>query len=1215
MSVSGVAQQLDEVVEALFERQNEPWPRPRVSAVEKARATALAQRMVDEVTPELMRVLPHAGEDEGARLRLVGTWAAVGVASLAVAMGEDALATRALNGMERAVAGDAVLVGILSAGARSPAELRALGQARWLRARGKLGRSRQVLSWLVASGQEPALREPAQALLDAPVPIKSAPTLFTLNGIGTRLNGKRDTRDDGSYVSTLCFTVLFVPLVPIAAYRVTDAGAHGYHFHGKVPLSRFAEAVRVVAMLAVVALVASAGVDAYRRSAWHQVGRAVAEGRALEQAGQLDAAHERYSAAIDAVGSGAGIAPVVEALVRLMIARVPAPLGVGDLDRVERLLSRYETLPSDGRGAAPALLSAACLRWVSELDAAQLAAAEGQVRLLAAATRLLPGDGALAARYTDARLAVAERLAAEWPLEAIAHLLEVGPAMIPRAVELAGPLLVHPPLLEDEPGVFAALEKALASAPEYAELARHLTAARGQLAAATADEGRARALEGDDEAALEALLRERPWDQAVALTLTVRRAARGATGGPEALLARYGKLGHLTRSARLWMAHAALGAGDLEAADANLERYVGARLPVFRRAREVFRDALDEAERRYVEKANGRTLPSDLQDRLGDARQAEQRPIFEAWLREKVGADPAVVAARDAYGAAQDVVAASVMLGTVKLRRAQREEDAARAALLGDAERSFLAIEGAAEGDARFQLGLGEVYHRTGRPEKGDAALAVLLARDDPQLHLEVAVTYRELGLRTKAREVAEAVYTAGDEAVKKSAAVMMALLSVPLDERKQWYERADTKLLAVRASLLEIAAEELMRTGQSAAADAKAAQAVALWAPGANHDPVSANNAAVALLRRYEYTGDVAHVRRAVELLERSLRGSPASTVVMGNLAETLTLAAQLAALEKHVHLRALAPHEAEADYLVGELVEGGQGDAILSALRASPANQRALALYAQQEAMSPSAVAPYRAAHAWALLGRDGPALTGLSARLQRVQKLDTATQRISFERWVTGVDDDRVREAVDEALRRIDRAMPAIQKEGHAPTIACAHLLRSLALSRRGLLEGSEDDLRAAIAADRAARAAWPEGLRERWDNTSLYLALLEEAHRDDAGRAWWPTAWHRHPSVETLLASLEKEQPAIRERLRARPELRAAARAISGELEHVSPLVAWVVAAEAGDAALRARVEAALRQPETRARLEVEQRLAPWTEEATMIEQVLAVVRAP
>lgn len=67
--------------------------------------------------------------------------------------------------------------------------------------------------------------------------IGSPPTMSTINGIGTRLYGKRNYDPASqSYIATLYFTFFYAPIFPLSSYRVKDAGGNRYQFLGKVPL-------------------------------------------------------------------------------------------------------------------------------------------------------------------------------------------------------------------------------------------------------------------------------------------------------------------------------------------------------------------------------------------------------------------------------------------------------------------------------------------------------------------------------------------------------------------------------------------------------------------------------------------------------------------------------------------------------------------------------------------------------------------------------------------------------------------------------------------------------------------------------------------------------------------------------------------------------------------------------------------------------------------
>lgn len=69
-------------------------------------------------------------------------------------------------------------------------------------------------------------------------PIKSAPSLSTINGIGCTLYGHTDPKPDGSYMATYYFVFFAIPIFPISRYRVIPT-EYGYRFLGKGTLRTF----------------------------------------------------------------------------------------------------------------------------------------------------------------------------------------------------------------------------------------------------------------------------------------------------------------------------------------------------------------------------------------------------------------------------------------------------------------------------------------------------------------------------------------------------------------------------------------------------------------------------------------------------------------------------------------------------------------------------------------------------------------------------------------------------------------------------------------------------------------------------------------------------------------------------------------------------------------------------------------------------------------
>jgi len=65
-------------------------------------------------------------------------------------------------------------------------------------------------------------------------PVTKAPSLTTINGFGFKLYGKSDyDLQTDSFMATHYFVALFLPLFPIARYRVTSPCYGSYEFLGK----------------------------------------------------------------------------------------------------------------------------------------------------------------------------------------------------------------------------------------------------------------------------------------------------------------------------------------------------------------------------------------------------------------------------------------------------------------------------------------------------------------------------------------------------------------------------------------------------------------------------------------------------------------------------------------------------------------------------------------------------------------------------------------------------------------------------------------------------------------------------------------------------------------------------------------------------------------------------------------------------------------------
>ncbi len=122
-------------------------------------------------------------------------------------------------------------------------------------------------------------------------PLTSTPTLFSINGFGFRMVGKRD-RDEAtnSYVATHFISALYIPLIALGAYRIAET-AEGDYFIGKETLSGLAKfwnlliCASIISVVGAVSLQGYLGGDAYQaKKAMEQADNAMAENRIGEAA-------------------------------------------------------------------------------------------------------------------------------------------------------------------------------------------------------------------------------------------------------------------------------------------------------------------------------------------------------------------------------------------------------------------------------------------------------------------------------------------------------------------------------------------------------------------------------------------------------------------------------------------------------------------------------------------------------------------------------------------------------------------------------------------------------------------------------------------------------------------------------------------------------------------------------------------------------------------
>lgn len=98
------------------------------------------------------------------------------------------------------------------------------------------------------------------------------PTMFTFNGIGTRLYGAADRDRNGTYIATLYATLVYLPVLPLSSWWVVPAESRGFlsrgswRFFGRVPLSRAHRLWQWIVLGGIAALIGWLALGAHHRA-------------------------------------------------------------------------------------------------------------------------------------------------------------------------------------------------------------------------------------------------------------------------------------------------------------------------------------------------------------------------------------------------------------------------------------------------------------------------------------------------------------------------------------------------------------------------------------------------------------------------------------------------------------------------------------------------------------------------------------------------------------------------------------------------------------------------------------------------------------------------------------------------------------------------------------------------------------------------------------
>jgi hypothetical protein len=1117
----------------------------------------------------------QAGSDDHAQLQgdaahMLGQAAAVLLAAAAT--------ERAKGWLERAgrlvpLAGDRA---VFEEAVKNPGPFRLLMQAQWRYAHGDHASARKLAREAESQASaSPAIQAVAQGIANVETPLTSPPSMMTLNGFGVRIYGRRDRRKDGSYIGTRYLTALFVPVFPLDAFRMSDAGGGRYYFYAKAPLGGTAELWRKLALLLVPLLAIGGGAYAYLTSAGYKLGRALDAAHAQEAraktAAERDAAIARYEALIeksDADKAPEKLAPAALGIARLLDAGLPRPLLATDVDLAMKALQRFASLPAKTRaGAATDFVCQKAQGFALALEAQGADGLYGARRLLGKAHHLC--EAAVTPALKRVRLALARKDAKDWPLVALADYAQA----LDTDESIAESAKLVDAIADGEVSIWREAAPSLSSwlkaAQGLPEQAARVTRVKERLAAGEAYFGSAERKALDNDAPVEALTKAvaaAPGDQ----ELRVALAGHDADAVALAELAKLGPPGKMTRSTALTFAELLQHTGKLSAAEGILEQLVQQMLPEYEDARANYAEAMSAFYSKWYAKAEAGDLPAGIDSELKSTPEGQAPAVFDKWVSKQAEDDPEVRAEFERVEQSNQVVPTVLSLGTVKLLLAAQQTGAEQAQTLAAAERLFLAIRSDASGVPAYHLGLAQVYYRLGKTAEGEREFAELLGKADPQLELSVARAYREVGVITRSRAVTEGVYNKGTSPFREQAALLMSLMADTIDDRRTWLTRSDQNTPLVQTSLLELEADSACSDGQAQEGDRKYKDAARRYLEGSELDESNFNNAALAQAARVACTGQRASLDEAIQLMHRALRIAPDSSLLAENATPLHEYRGMLRVLSRWLDPSALHLDSGDATNLIDALEDGPHRDELRSALRDDADVKQARELARNARVLAPGHPDPYQVEEAWLERFEDAPGLSALLG-LVRTQKLDTGPMAAARKQWLDGKLDNSRRERLhkEEAkLTRLIAGVPASQ----AVSLAALRYLEGELATRLMDLDDPLPRAEQAVRAFEAADQLWPAiGAHRRLPQALLIAAAVRAGSTAPALASRLHDEMREYGWSLTIGRIVDGSDAAVLAAIKAQPEFARAVEVARGApVEHPASWD-WLLARLAGDTA--------------------------------------------
>ena len=1061
---------------------------------------------------------------------------------------------------------------------------------------GRVDKARRVLVARRKASNDPVTRKRIDEVLADPRnllgPLASAPALSTVNGVGSMLHGERNRGSDGTYVATLCFVVLFMPLLPIRAYLVRSEGANGWRFFGVVPLSPFAFWYRRIAIL-IPFLVAFYfwGVNAWESSP------TITENRALAAAEQK-LARKDFSGTLQAL---APVAPTTDASRSARLAALMNQALTGALKAIQgphdggKFLAttgswaarlRRPLMPETEAAAETAFTQVAHGRTARDFIVwygvvfPNKAARRADLTAKACESSTDPMVLALAADlFVEAKRPCPPEILARlkgqlvrvrhetWAADTLSYLraadpADAAPVLLARVESVWTGHSGEPDLLDlkslpeplrkligldgeaDPEKRVAGLEKAADPAgleePQKSwhrlGVARRLIKAYGQL--------------NEKDPLKHPVSKVRPW------------AIEAAQLAPEDVDTRVTALRYLledgefdrvvsiggaapkeARTASL-VGIALARAGKTEQAAALLRPIVERDLPEFTTSLQTWEKAYEEKTARVWKTLETGTAPKWVFTRLNSLPKEKAGAEAEKYVREQVERDDYIKTLGLKWRQRLEVHPAASELAMVELTLGRTlPPGAERQARLEAAEHLFLELRKTAQDDPHQELQLGQVYFWLGKNKEGAEIFDRLEAGGDPKVLHQLGSTYRTLSRMDAARRVLEAAYgKAATPKEKNSIALTRSISTDDLHDRLAWLQKCEPKSEHLRMEIDQTEAYIDVMAGKYDEG-ARALKRVAEYYANLPESSTTLNNGAIARLELAKATGDMAHVVESVRLMRRSHELAPEDGIVLGNYVSDL----------QRIGIAALAGTALRAD-LLHEMPDKAWLDFVVprpspqewaAKAKAQPELRRSAELAPKAAILSPDAPVGYFAQAYYFSLTEDAAALRKLreSVELRPPAREEAAADA---KRYARGEWTESELKMTEHALAASNAQIERLRKATHPATLAYG-LLHRAGLQTRSRNRGiGSATLDAAVRDVEEALKAFDAPVTRQ----SLAWIRMEQAATDVAAADEVFARWVKEtPSLSagTLLPLYAQKRPEAVASLRGRESVRKAAAA--------------------------------------------------------------------